>query len=94
MTIRRIRVRLWESEFETLARLAEESGRTFNDVMRDALRQHAEEYDSDESAQHMAPGFADPGSLRETRSRGLSYSTCRLCPFQRVTVFPCPRSVT
>ncbi|MFF4547462.1 ribbon-helix-helix protein, CopG family [Streptomyces sp. NPDC001406] len=39
--IRRIRVRLWESEFETLARLAKESGRTFNDVMRDALREHA-----------------------------------------------------
>jgi predicted DNA-binding protein len=46
MTIRRIRVRLWEEEFETLARLAEESERTFNDVVRDALRQHAEDYES------------------------------------------------
>ncbi|MGW7255902.1 ribbon-helix-helix protein, CopG family [Streptomyces sp. NPDC054834] len=51
MTIRRIRVRLWESEFETLARLAEESGRTFNDVMRDALRLHAEDYNAAQTAE-------------------------------------------
>lgn len=51
MPIRRIRVRLHGSEYATLARLAEESGRTFNDVMRDALHLHAEDW----SAQRRLP---------------------------------------
>ncbi|MFE4577327.1 ribbon-helix-helix protein, CopG family [Streptomyces chartreusis] len=41
--IRRIRVRLHEDEHAQLARLSAESGRTYNDVMREALRRLAED---------------------------------------------------
>ncbi|MCZ0986683.1 ribbon-helix-helix protein, CopG family [Streptomyces diastatochromogenes] len=48
MPIRRIRVRLHDDEFNALARIAEASGRSFNKVMREALRRLADLDDSEE----------------------------------------------
>jgi predicted transcriptional regulator len=44
LAVQRIRVRLHADEWARLQRLAGESGRTVNQIMRDALREHADKH--------------------------------------------------